>query len=202
MNSCDTWELEPHVKGCATELTCHVFAPFSVQVSARSPAPTATGPSPTAPTCELICRPTPRWRSTSAASALAPSAACLCCRNTAPRGVVPPRCDDDERDGAQGSGWLVDTEHGSTRAHLACWWPVGPQRVEMGCFKRPGGRLILDLTLKASELLCSMKKNNFHPRLASWGWTNADSHFTSVPLLLLCPFQRSNMYWTLCPGAG
>lgn len=71
----------------------HMFPNFSLQVSARFPAPTATGPSPTAPIYGLICRPTLRWRSISVACALAPSAACHCCRNTAPRGAAPLRCE-------------------------------------------------------------------------------------------------------------
>lgn len=84
------WDFYSHLEGSSSEV---MFPNFSLQVSAHFPAPTATGPSPTAPIYGLICRPTPRWRSTSVACALAPSAACHCCRNTAPRGAAPLRCE-------------------------------------------------------------------------------------------------------------
>lgn len=82
--------------GQLSYMTC-VSSPSLFQVSARSHAPTATEPSLTAPTCGPICRPTLRWRSTSVVSALAPSVACLCCRNTAPQGAAPPGFETPKR---------------------------------------------------------------------------------------------------------
>lgn len=59
-------------------------------MNAPLPVSTVIGPSLIAPTCVPTCRPTPRWRSTSAAPALGPSAACPCCTNTPPQAAAPP----------------------------------------------------------------------------------------------------------------
>lgn len=186
----------------------HMFPNFSLQVSAHFPAPTATGPSPTAPIYGLICRPTLRWRSTSVACALAPSAACHCCRNTAPRGAAPLRCETAWRE-AEGthSELRRACSHGEEvftspvallrtyKATKSMKWPALWDLMELN--------LIMDLTLQAS--FSPLKKQltswffflfKYSPR--SWGWTKselhyADTHLISAPMLLLCPFQTPNM---------
>lgn len=187
-------------------MTC-VSSPLPFQVSGHSRAPTATGPSLTAPTCGLICRPTPRWRSTSVASALAPSAACLCCRNTAPQGAAPPGFETPQRqtEGTHSEFRAVEglVVHGSPtgllttcKATKSMAWPalrdlegIEPHYWIWQAF--------------LPSLLCDKKNPRsifffFQSRLRFWGWTkseqsNADIHLISAPLLLLCPFKWPNM---------
>lgn len=119
--------------GQLSYMTC-VSSPSLFQVSAHSHAPTATEPSLTAPTCGPICRPTLRWRSTSVASALVPSVACLCCRNTAPQGAAPLGFETPKRQkgptqsSGRWKGLVVDTSPAglltNRRASKGMTWPA------------------------------------------------------------------------------